>query len=287
MHFVLKCLHKAPYKFRQGLAAVLTFLWFDFLRIRRKVILENISKAFPDWPMAKKVHVGRTSLYHWALTFVEYCHFPWLTKAWVEKNVDFVNRHYIDEVVKEGKGAVMITLHMGNGDLACAALALSGYPVSVVSKTFKWKALNDFWFGLRERLGTELIPPRDATFAVLRSIKKGRIVIFPLDQYTGRPIGIRSTFFGITTGTAMGPVIMADRAECPALLCYTTRLPNGRHQIVFDGIDHVNIQAPKNSEARDKAILQQIQKWNGDIERWVRQHPEQWMWLHRRWKHFT
>lgn len=295
MLFVIRCLfkpfttfiHFAPYGFRKSLAAFLAFLWFDFFRIRRKVVIDNISKAFPDWPMEKKVHVGRMSLYHWALNFVEYCHFPFIDKKWIDKNFEIVNRHYIDEAVKEGKGSLMVTLHLGNGDLACAALSMNGYPVSMVSKNFKWKALNDFWFGLRERLGVQLIPPRDATFAVLRAIKQGRIVIFPLDQYTGNPIGIRSHFFGIETGTAMGPVIMADRSECPVLMTYTIRLPDGRHQIVFERIDRVKLDAPKNSEARDLAIAKKIQEWNDQIEEWVRLCPEQWMWLHKRWKRFT
>lgn len=295
MLFVIRCLlkpfttlvHYAPYWVRQGLAATLTFLWFDFLRIRRRVILENITKAFPEWSMAKKVHVGRTSLYTWALNFVEYCHFPFLDKAWTDKNVVFVNRHFADEIVKEGKGAIMITLHLGHGDMACAAIALNGYPVSLSSKLFKWKALNDFWFNLRERLGTQMIPPRDATFAVLRAVKNGRIVIFPLDQYTGNPIGIRTKFFGIATGTAMGPAIMADRAGCPILFCYTTRLQDGRHQVVFDGIDRVNLKSSKNSEERDEEIRAKIQEWNDQIEKWVRMYPEQWMWLHKRWKRFT
>ena len=279
--------HFAPYGVRKALAGMLAFLWYDLFRIRRKVILDNIGKAFPDWTLAKKTHVGRLSLYNWALNFVEYCHFPFITKDWMDKKAVLVNRHYADEVLKEGKGAIMITLHLGHGDMACAALALNGYPVSLSSKLFKWKALNDFWFELRERLGTHLIPPRDATFAVLRAVKENRIVIFPLDQYTGNPIGIRTSFFGIETGTAMGPAIMADRAGCPILFCYTTRLPDGRHQVVFDGIDRVSLKSPKSSEARDAEIRAKIQEWNDRIEKWVRMYPEQWMWLHKRWKRFT
>ena len=280
-------IHYAPYGVRKGLAAFLAFLWFDFFRIRRNVIIENIGKAFPDWTMAKKIHVGRMSLYHWALNFVEYSHFPFIDKEWMDKHADLVNRHFADEVIKEGKGGIMITLHLGHGDMACAAISLNAYPVSLVSKLFKWKALSDFWFALRERLGTHFIPPRDATFAVLRAVKEGRIVIFPLDQYTGRPIGIKTRFFGIETGTAMGPAIMADRSECPILFCYTFRLPDGRHQVVFDGIDRVDLKSPKNSEAREVEIAAKIQEWNDRIEKWVRMYPEQWMWLHKRWKRFT
>ena len=287
MRFVSKYLHSAPPSARAAIAKFLTILWFDLFRIRRQVIIENISKAFPDMPIKKKVQLGRESLFNWALTFVEYTHFPWMDKKWAQENVELVNRHYLDEVVKEGKGSLMITLHLGNGDLACAALSLYGYPVTIVSKTFKWKALNDLWFGLRERLGVHLIPPRDATFAVLRAIKQGRIVIFPLDQYTGRPIGIESKFFGIETGTMMGPTIMADRSNCPVVMTYTIRLPNGKHRIVTEKIDRVSLSGPKDSDERDKAIKQKVQEWNDQIEIWVRQHPEQWMWLHRRWKRFT
>lgn len=286
MLFASRFLHNSS-RARQRLASFLAFLWFDFFRIRRQVIIDNIAKAFPDWSTAERIRIGRESLFNWALTFVEYAHFPSINKQWVQQNFEIVNRHHFDDVMKEGKGAVMITLHMGNGDLACAALSLSGYPISMVSKIFKWKTLNDFWFALRERVGIQLIPPRDASFAVLRAIKNGRIVIFPLDQYTGNPIGIKTSFFGIETGTAMGPAIIADRSACPVILCYTLRLPDGRHQIMVERIDRVALQGPKDSEERNRAIKEKIQEWNDQIEKWVRRRPEQWMWLHKRWKRFT
>src|ERR1019366_1076123 len=93
--------------------------------------------------------------------------------------------------------------------------------------------LNDMWFGMRERLGTRFIAPRDSSYALLRALKGGAAVIIPLDQFTGPPIGVRTTFFGRETGTAAGLAVMAGRSGATVLAVYTHRDEQGRHALHF------------------------------------------------------
>jgi len=264
---------------RRALAAFLAFLWYDLFRIRRDVVFNNLSIAFPEMSDKEKVRLGRRNLRHLALNFVEYCYMPWLSRENYTRYLEFGNPELIEELIARKKGVLMLTLHMGNGDLACAGLSLRGYPITMVSKFFKLKWLNDLWFGMRERLGTRFVAPRDSSFALLKSLKQGRVVIIPLDQFTGPPIGVRTSFFGKETGTAAGLAVMAERSGAPVVSTYTVRLPNGRHRVNF-----VREMPVRNSP--EETVEQITQRFNDELESLVRLQPEQWMWIHKRWKKF-
>jgi len=272
-------LYKSPAWVRSALAWSLTLLWFDVLRIRRKVVLQNVALAFPDWEPSQRVKVARTSLWHWALNFVEYSFLPWLKRENVDSHFEFYNLELLDKALSKGKGVLLLTLHMGNGDLGCVGLALRGYPMVMVSKFFKAKWLNDLWFGMRERAGMRFIPPRNSSYALLKGLKGGGVVVIPLDQFTGPPIGVRTTFFGVETGTAAGLAVMADRSGAPVLAAYTMRTPSGRHAVRFE-------REILEAQGKSHTPEQVTQIFNDELEKIVRRHPDQWMWLHRRWKRF-
>ncbi len=264
---------------RRALANILAFLWFDLFRIRRDVIDRNIAIAFPELSPRERVRLGRKSLRHLGLSFVEYADLPWLSKEKLDRYFEFHNLELLDEALSRGRGVLLLTLHLGNGDLAVAGLAVRGYPMVLVSKLFKLKWLNEIWFGLREQLGVKFVPPRDSSFALLKALKKNQVITVPLDQFTGPPIGVRTTFFGVETGTAAGLSVMAERSGAPVLSVYTVRTPEGRHAIHF-----IREMPVRNSP--EETTEQITQRFNDELESFVRLHPEQWMWIHRRWKKF-
>jgi KDO2-lipid IV(A) lauroyltransferase len=264
---------------RRGLAWLLAFLWWDLFRIRRGVVLDNLAIAFPEMSHREKVRMGRRNLRHLAMNFVEYSYLPWLSRSNYQNFIEFHNLELFREALGKGKGVLLLTCHMGNGDLATAGLSLEGFPMVMVSKFFKLKWLNDLWFGMRERLGTKFVAPRDSSFVLLRSLKQGRAVIIPLDQFTGPPIGVRTTFFGKETGTAAGLAVMAERSGAPVLSVYAVRGADGRHLVNF-----VREMPVRNSP--EETVEKITQRFNDELESLVRLHPEQWMWIHRRWKRF-
>jgi KDO2-lipid IV(A) lauroyltransferase len=274
-------LFRSPAWLRRLLALVLAFLWFDVLRIRRQVVLDNIHVAFPEMTVPERVRLGRESLRGLALNFIEYSFLPWLTRTNYSKYFEFENLELFQEALGRGHGVLLLTLHLGHGDLACAALSLKGFPIVLVSKAFKLRWLNDLWFGMRERLGTRFIPARDSSYALLRALKSDSAVVIPLDQFTGPPIGVRTTFFGRETGTAAGLAVMAGRSGAPVLAVYTHRNAQGRHVLHF-------VREMPVPPSRDPAVTAQVtQEFNDVLESFVRLHPDQWMWIHRRWKRFV
>jgi KDO2-lipid IV(A) lauroyltransferase len=210
------------------------------------------------------------------LNFIEYSYLPFLKRDNVDRYFEFHGLDVLDEALAKRKGVLLLTLHLGHGDLCAAAMAVKGYPMVMVSKFFKIQWLNDLWFGMRERVGMKFVGPRNSSFQLLRALKNGSVVIIPLDQFTGPPIGVRTKFFGIETGTAAGFAIMADRSKAPVISVYTVRKPDGRHSLHFV------------REMKEQGTAERVtQSFNDELESFVRLYPDQWMWLHKRWKRFV
>lgn len=269
-------LYFGPAGVRRALGYLLAFLWFDVFRIRRRVAIDNVGIAFPELPEHERVRIARRSMQHMGVNFTEYSFLPFLNAREVEKHFVLTGREVVDQALARGKGLLLLTLHLGNGDLGCSALSVAGYPMVMVSKFFKAKWLNDLWFGMRERVGTKFVAPRNSSYALLKALKNKQIVVIPLDQFTGPPIGVRTTFFGRETGTAAGLAVMAQRSGAPVVSVYSRRMPDGRHQI------HFAREIPVEGLSAEVAT----QNFNDELETFVRQYPDQWMWIHKRWKTF-
>ena len=268
-----------PFSAQKALGALIGILWFDVFRIRRKVVLHNLEIAFPELSSKQRQNLGRKSLIHFGLNLIEYTSLPFMDIEWVKKKCRFEGLEHLDRALEQKKGVCLLTLHLGHGDLAISSLSLLNYPITLISKEFSLKVLNELWFGMRRKMGTKFIPPRNSSLAVSRALKSNEVVIFVLDQFTGPPIGTRSKFFGVETGTGLGLATMAKRRGSPVIPCYTFRDASGIHHLQFE-------EAFPSIDDND-SLQALTQAYNDRLEVFVRRHPEQWMWIHRRWKKFN
>jgi KDO2-lipid IV(A) lauroyltransferase len=270
-----------PLKVQLCLGKTLGFIWFDVLRIRRKVAIDNIGIAFPKLSLAERTSMARSSLAHMGHTLIEFAQFPFFKDEDISRFFDFEGEENIHEAIAQKRGVLLLSLHLGNGDFAVAALSRRGLPIQLISKEFKLRWLNDLWFGMRKRHGTHFISPEKSSFDILRALKRNEFVVFVLDQFMGPPIGVRTKFFGHEAGTAAGLALMALRTRAPVVPCYTFRNGDGRCTVVFEP------QIPLKVEGlTEQNIAVMTQVYTDKIEEIVRRHPEQWMWIHRRWKPF-
>lgn len=268
-----------PTKVQGWLGDIIGLLWFDVFRIRRQVAIENVKLAYPQLSLRERTKLARDSLRHLGRNLVEFSRFPFYRDEDFSKYFRIAGQENLDAAMAKGKGVLFLGLHMGNGDFGLAALSRRGVPISLISKTMKTKWLNDLWFGMRGKHGTQFISPEKSSFQILRALKAKRVVFFVLDQYMGSPVGTKTKFFGVETGTAMGLAIIAERSGSPVISGYTFREEDGRHVIVLEP------EVPWQ-DASSENIASMTQIYTDRIESMVRKHPEQWMWIHRRWKKF-
>lgn len=274
-------LYHLPRPIQFFLGDLIGILWLDILRIRRDIVKNNFDIAFPEWENEKKWKMARNSMSYLGRGLVQYSYLPFLNKNNIKQYVKFKNIHFLEQALEQEKGVCMLTLHLGNGDMGIAALSLADYPIELISKEFKIRWLNELWFGMRERLGTKFIPPRNSSYSILKALKKNSIVVFVLDQFMGPPIGIKTKFFGKETGTAMGLTVMAKRTGAPVLPVYIYWNEDGTHTVEVEPAIVFEEMSTK-----EKTLKHMTQVYTDHIERIIRKHPDQWMWVHRRWKKF-
>lgn len=276
-----------PSSLKTKLGNAVGILWFDVLRIRRNVAIENVQRAFPQLSQHEQIQIARSSLKHLGRTIVEYTSFPFAGRTQFDKQFVTTGIENLNAAFAKNKGVLLLTLHLGNGDLAIAALSRRGIPIYLISKQFKTRWLNDLWFGMREKHGTKFIAHEKSSFDILRALKKNAAVVFVLDQFMGPPIGVRTQFFGIQTGTAAGLALMASRTGAPVVPCYTFRRDDGLSEMVFESeLPSYKDESGSDDSLRESKIALLTQIYTDKIEAIVREHPDQWMWIHRRWKEF-
>ncbi|MBL7669505.1 MAG: lysophospholipid acyltransferase family protein [Bdellovibrionaceae bacterium] len=274
-----------PRRWIRGLGRPLGILWFDVLRVRRRVVLDNLRLAFPEWSESDRIRVGRKSVYKLNEDLVEFFSIPSMNEKWLKTNLVFEGKEHLIQALEQQRGVYALSLHLGHGDVAISALALNGFKIHLITKVFKSQWFNDLWFFVRRVHGAQYIEAHGpkTPFEILKAIRGNETVIFVNDQFMGRPFGIEVDFFGKKTGTAFGLALFYLKTRSPIVPIYA-----------FEGSDgkfHLKIEPPLQlehliSDDKEKTYALITQEVTHVIERIVREHPEDWMWVHRRWKSF-
>lgn len=271
------------------MACFLAWLWFDVLRLRRFTLLKNVTIGFPKKTKEERLWLAKESMRNLCYNFIEFTQLPNMNQKWLQNEVVFHGMENYENALKQNKGVLMFSMHIGNGDVGVAALALRGIYVNLISKKFKNEFLNQFWFGVREKKGTRFMEAhgKSLAFDILKACRKNETVIFVIDQFMGKPYGIETTFFGRKTGSAYGLSLFAMKTGAPVLPTWAYRDEKLRTHVVIEPEIPFEALPPKPGETgkdKDLQTAYMTQKYNDKVEEIVRKRPEQWMWVHRRWK---
>jgi KDO2-lipid IV(A) lauroyltransferase len=190
------------------------------------------------------------------------------------------------EALSTGRGVLVATAHTGNWDMnACAAAAWLGARAGprrvlhVVTKRLSWRALDRLWQRLRAERGVMLVDARGAARSVLKALRAGDVVAMMIDQVPERPSGVVTfPFLGQPARHDLAPVTLAARAGAPIVVAFGRRAEDGRH--VLEVVDVIAPEALRGPGAVTAATA----RIAGALEAFVRAHPAQWLWMHRRWK---
>ena len=243
---------------------------------RRAVVLDNLAKAFgSERSEAQLAELGRRSFEHLGMNLVEACVFFFRPPSVLLSRVDLGDPEPVQAAVARGKGVLALTAHYGNWELLAAVSALSMYPLSVVMRPLDDPIVNWIVERFRRRSGVELIAKRQALPAMRDALRQGRIVGVLLDQNASRAEGVFVPFFGIPASTSKALAVLSLRTGAPVVPIFIRRGEGGRHRVWADPA----IPAPETGDVADYTAA-----FNRSIEAVIRRAPEQWFWLHRRWK---
>lgn len=274
-----------PYKLNLYFGKVLAFLWIDLFQIRKDIIYSNLDTVFPDKTFAEKKKIARSSMQNLGRSFFDAFKIPSVDLPWIEKNVLFDGLENYEKAMAQGKGILFLTLHLGSGDLGAAVLAKRLKPIYIISKRFRNQFMDTAWFALRGASKTQFIDAhgKKNAFEILGALKKNFGVVFVLDQFMGKPFGVLTSFFGKQTGTAYGLALFAKKTQAPVVPIYTHWGKDGMLNISFG--ERIDL-SPFVSDDDETYKRNVTNRFNREIEKIILQHPEHWMWVHRRWKDF-
>jgi len=272
---VLRASAYLPGRAVDSLAATLGGLFWHLAGRRRAVALSNLRRAYAgEKSEGELAYIGRESFTFiplMALGLVWELH-RWRADA-PPVRIEGIER--LKSATADGRGAILVMPHLGIFPLASAALAERGFHVAYISRRMSSKPLTDLLWGLARERAVEMIPahPRELCLnESLKHLRSGGVLIILGDQRSATST-VEVPFFGVPTATALGPAVLAARSRAAMLPASCARLGRGEHLL------HVGEPIPggKNFEERAAAM-------NKSFERWIRRYPEQWLWLHKRWR---
>jgi KDO2-lipid IV(A) lauroyltransferase len=269
-----------PRKMAYRAARILAWLGFHFARRQRLAGLHNLRIAFPESTPGQREEILRGCFRNLARLLVEFTHFPKLSKANISEYVVHDGLDNYLEALRRGRGVIFMTAHFGAWEMSSFAHALYGYPLKFVVRPIDNPRVEQLISNYRSLSGNIPIQRRHAARDVLKALRQNEAVGILFDQNTTRSEGVFADFFGIPAATTPSIALFAMRAGAaviPGFLIWDEDLK--KHRLRFD-------PPVELIETGDLAhdVLENTKRFNQILEKYVRKYPDQWLWIHRRWK---
>ena len=275
--WVCRCL---PKRWAMRLGRGIGMLYYHLVKKRREIAMGNLHTAFgSDFTPSQCTEICKASFINVGKTCVEFLRFPKcnIENIWQTVTVEGVDN--LQAALANGQGAIVFLPHFGNWELLSLVYgALIPDRAKAIAFPLKNALLNAYIWRYRERMGLKLIPRNRAIRETLRALRDNEAVGFFADQNAG-PEGVFVDFLGRPASAARAPVVLARKTGAPILFSLSIRQPDDRHLVRIS--TPIYVEASDDPE-RDVAVYTtQMLK---QLEAYIHKYPEQWLWLHNRWK---
>jgi KDO2-lipid IV(A) lauroyltransferase len=279
MRATIAALRALPWNIACKIGERLGELGYRPLGIRKRVVEKQVAAAFPELNHDAVVDLARESYRHLGRAFIETALLDAVGRQGVLDLVELVQGwEIVEDVMAKGRGAVMVTGHIGNWELAGAYVAARGIPLDAIVRGMANPLFDTYVNKARDAVGMTVVHDQDAVRRTPRSLRAGRAVAFVADQGV---LGLASTyvpFFGRPAKTPRGAAVFALRFEVPVIFVVALRQPNGRFRVVVERIE------ARRTGNMDRDVDAIVASFTQHLEKWVRAVPAQYFWQHRRWR---
>lgn len=267
-----------PLSWLRRLATAIAYIICAFVPSRLRLAQENLRQVFRDrFDAAQRRQIARRATVNICKTMIELLKMRHLTPQQVTEQVSLRGQQHLWAALERGKGVILLTAHFGNWELGGARLAAEGFPMAVIARDanegFAARLINQ----ARERHG-ERVLAREDLGEIVRVLRDNRCLAILPDQHAAQG-GIVVDFLGRPAATATGVATLALRIGCAVVPLFGPRQPN-------DSIDGYILPAVEliRTGDRDRDIRENTELINRIIGEQITKYPEQWLWLHDRWK---
>ena len=278
MHLLIALCAVFPLRMLRRVGKGMGWIAWRVFGVRKRVVVDNISLSFPGAPSDRVDAIALESCEQYGMALMEFARFRRLSRRALMEMVDVEGMEHLDDALSRGKGAVLFSGHFGNWELLGAVVARRGYPLHVTDTNHSNELTHRIISSLRIGQGMTVIAPSEPSSRITGLLSENKFVSYLADQDARRD-GIFVDFLGRPASTVRGPAIFSIRKRCPIVALFLVRRGVDRHLAVVEK----PIWPDPRLEGRD-AIRDLTQRYTRILEKYIRESPGQYFWMHRRWK---
>lgn len=268
-----------PHFIAKFLAKTFAGLWYKSDSKHRNIAIRNLTLAFGDIKTPEEIQLlARKSFYSISLIPFEIGWSYRLGLNDLKEHFEIRGLHHIQEALAKGKGVLCLTAHMGNWELLPVVAPIANFSAGILYRPLDFLPLDAFFIRLRSRFGTQLIPKTGSVRKIFKQLKSGNVVAFLMDQNVDWYEGVFVDFFNQRACTSKGLSLIAIKTKAPVVPIFMVRENN--HYIIEFSQELRLIQTGDLTHDIEANTTQ----YNQTIEDIIRRYPDQWFWVHQRWK---
>lgn len=268
-----------PPSWRKALFRGCFALLYHLSARRRLLTLYNLRRAFPEKPEAEILRIAKGAYRNVATVAAELFDIPRLTRENIGDLVDAEGLEHCRAALEKGQGVLFFGAHFGNWELEAAAVSLFLKPAVVIYRRLDNPLLDALVRHVRSATGNTPLPKERAMRPMLRTLKRNDMLGILIDQNVDHYEGVFIDFFGRPACTTDGLAMLSLHTGAPVLPGYIVRKPDGRYRFVVGPAVEIT-----NTGDWEHDVRVNTQRFMKIIEETIRQYPDQWLWLHQRWK---
>jgi KDO2-lipid IV(A) lauroyltransferase len=271
---VLKSLEVSPRAVAERVARLYTRVLDLAVPRLRRVTLRNLGMALPDLSPEERNRIAEGVFRSIARLLVSFAHLPKIHRNNVSDWIRYEGYEYFEQARRQGRGVLFATAHLGNWELSAFAHALLAEPMHIVVRAIDNPKIDALVERRRTLSGNRLIDKKDSARGILKALQANEAVGILIDQNTSLEEGVFVDFFGIPACSGVGFAKLAARSGATVIPGFAVwSEAEGQYVLRF----YPPVEITGNAE-QDTGRLQK------QMEAVIRQHADQWLWIHRRWK---
>ncbi|MFC1624125.1 lysophospholipid acyltransferase family protein [Candidatus Omnitrophota bacterium] len=244
----------------------------------REAVATNLSIVLKKDIIECRV-LARKVFRNFGLYLVDFFRMLRLDEESIKRKVQIEGLEKLDSIIKQGKGAILLSCHIGNWEMGGVVMAMMGYDISAVVLRHRHKKINEFFIGQREKKGMKAITMKSTMKRCVSALlEKGLLALLGDRDFTNA--GVVLDFFGVPTSIPKGPALLSFKTNSPIVPLFFIRVDRFNYKFIFD--DPIEVKEAPGIEA-DEIAKSISKKFIPVMEKYIRQYPEQWLVFREFW----
>lgn len=262
------------------LATPMAALFYYLIPIRKKVVMENLVHAFPEYSREQIKRITFGTYRSFAITLLEVLYIPHISKSEMIKEVKCNNLQLIRKKMEDNTGILYLSAHFGNWEYFALSLGLQiDNPLYLIIKPQRNPYVTEFLNRARTKWTNEVIPMGVSVRQAYKVLSEKKMLAMAADQ-RGHVESLRTEFFGRPAAMYPGSAVLALRTGASLVYAIIYRSKDYSYTIDFEELKIDDIEG-----SEDDKVKEILRRYINKLEEYIRMYPEQWLWMHKRWKY--